>query len=295
MHLQQTKRGSRESGGPQYYFHNLSDPVKTYLRKVGAVRVALVTPYGATKSNYYAVSTDAKLDNAQKPIPGKVGHDRIQQGLAAESIGEAIRDWYRLASGDFERVDVDIEVRDDAFYLTPLSVKYPSNARTRQIGRIDRPLTFTSSYASQFWVKQLVDTEKESPGVVTWAVDEICRVVKDHLPATHLAHIQEPDLLRASGPLKHLGIALGGYVGKGYDCVTEFRFGKLPVYSVPVEIKRESTGFRYQQNKYGKEELSRAVVLCAIHNHTQMPPHIDVIELRALCARAKGLLVSGRQ
>jgi hypothetical protein len=295
LHLQQTKRGSRETGGPQYYFHDLSDPVKTYLRKVGAVRVALVTPYGATRSDYFAVSTDAKLDGTQKPVPGRVGHDRIQQGLAGESIGEAVRDWYRLASGDFERIDVDIEVRDDAFYLTPLSVKFATNAKTRQIDRVDRPLTFTGSYASELWVKQLVHIEKQHPGIVTWATDEICRVVKDHLPATHLAHIQEPDLLRASGPLKHLGVALGGYVGKGYDCITEFQFGKLPTYSVPVEIKRESTGFRYQQDKYGKQELSRAVVLCAIHNHNQMPRHIDVIELKAFCNRAKDFLESGRQ
>jgi hypothetical protein len=50
MHLQQTKRGSRQSGGPQYYFHDLSEAVKTYIRKKGAVPVALVTPYGATKT-----------------------------------------------------------------------------------------------------------------------------------------------------------------------------------------------------------------------------------------------------
>jgi hypothetical protein len=89
MHLQQTKRLSRETGGPQYYFHHLTDPVKTFLRKKGAVRVALVTPYGATKSDYFAVSTDSKLDAKQRPIRGNVGHDRIQQGLAAESIGES--------------------------------------------------------------------------------------------------------------------------------------------------------------------------------------------------------------
>ena len=91
MHLQQTKRASRETGGPQYYFHDLADAIKTFLRKKGAVRVALVTPYGATKSDYFAVSTIHKLDNKQRPVPGNVGHDRIQQGLAAESIGEAIR------------------------------------------------------------------------------------------------------------------------------------------------------------------------------------------------------------
>jgi len=90
MHLQQTKRGSRETGGPQYYFHELSEPVKLYLRQKGAVRVALITPYGATKSDYFAVSANHKLDSKSRPVPGNVGHDRIQQGRAGESIGESI-------------------------------------------------------------------------------------------------------------------------------------------------------------------------------------------------------------
>lgn len=287
MHLQQTKRASRDTGGPQYYFHDLTDAVKTYLRKKGAVRVALVTPYGATKSDYFAVSTSHKLDAKRRPVSGNVGHDRIQQGAAAESIGEAIRTWYRLPPGDFERIDVDLEVRDDVFYLTPLTYRYAGKPKPGEIARIGWPLTFTNAYASPFWIQQLVDVDKRQPGIVAWALAEICRVVKDHRPATRLAHIQEPDLLRASGPLKHLGISLGGYVGKGYDCVTEFRFLNLPTYHVPVEIKRNSQGFHYQEKKYGKEELSRAVVLCAIHDHKQIRPHIDVIELDALCAYAE--------
>jgi hypothetical protein len=116
MHLQQTKAGSRKSGGPQYYFHNLTKIVKSYLREQGAVRVALVTPYGATKTEYYALSKDYKFDRLREIVEGKVGHDRIQQGDATESIGEAIRQWYNLPKGDFERIDVEIDVIDDAFY-----------------------------------------------------------------------------------------------------------------------------------------------------------------------------------
>ncbi|MBI5473863.1 MAG: hypothetical protein HY961_16115 [Ignavibacteriae bacterium] len=287
MHLQQTKRGSRLSGGPQYYFHDLSEPVKIYLREKGAVQVALVTPYGATKSDYFAVSADKKLDAKHRPISGNVGHDRVQQGTAGESIGESIRFWYKLPDGDFERIDLDIDIRDEVFYLTPLKYKFAEATKHKDIRRIERPLSFTRDYASPLWTRQLVRVEKRNPGIVSWALDEICRVVKVHRPASKLAHIQETDLLRASGPLKHLGVQLGGYVGKGYDCMTDFCFLDFPIYTVPVEIKRNSAGFEYQQHKYGKHELSRAVVLCAIHGHKQMPPHIDVIELEALCTHAR--------
>jgi hypothetical protein len=63
MHLQQTKRGSLASGGPQYYLHDLTPEVRKELRKRGNVPVALVTPYGATKSDYVAVDRDRKLNN----------------------------------------------------------------------------------------------------------------------------------------------------------------------------------------------------------------------------------------
>lgn len=286
MHLQQTKRGSRATGGAQYYFHNLTDAVKTYLRAKGAVRVALVTPYGATKSDYFAVSKDHGLDPQKRPIPGSVGHDRIQQGQANESIGESIRIWYKLPPGDFERIGTEIEIIDDVFYLTPLTYKYASVNKEREIPTIERPLTFTTDYISPFWVQQLVQVNKKEPGIVAWSLHEICRIVKDHRPDTKLAHIQETDILRASGPLKHLGMTLGGYVGKGYDCFTDFTFLNYPTYSVPVELKKNSQGFHYQQKKYGKELLSRAVVLCAVHGHKQVPRNIDVIELEAMCQYA---------
>lgn len=247
------------------------------------MRVALVTPYGATKTDYFAVSKDRKLDNHQYLVPGSVGHDRIQQGQAAQSIGEAIRLWFKLASGNFERIDVDIDIRDDAFYLTPLNYKYAGKKGTRPIETVDRPLTFSAAYVSPFWKLQLQEVDRKSRGIVAWSLNEICRVVQDHLPKTKLAHIQEPDILRVSGPLKHLGMTLGGYVGKGYDCMTDFSFLDYPKYRIPVEIKRNSAGFHYQQKKYGKNELSRAVLLCAVHDHKQVPKHIDIIELRALC------------
>jgi len=283
VHLQQTKRGSRGSGGPQYYFHDLTAPVKAYLRKEGAVRVALVTPYGATKSDYFAVSKDHKLDSNHKPVSGKVGHDRIQQGHATESVGESIRKWYNLQRGDFERIDLDIEIVESILYLAPLKYKYADSAKTREINRIERPLTFTREYVSPFWKDQINDVEKKKSGTTIWSLAEICRIVADHSPGARVPHILEPDILRASGPLRHFGMALGPYVGKGYDCITDFSFLQYPTYRVPIEIKRHSKNFSYQQKKYGKDELSRAVVLCAFHDLKNVPRNIDVVELRALC------------
>ncbi len=215
-----------------------------------------------------------------KVTPGKVGHDRIQQGEASASIGEAIRYWYRLNTGNFERIDVDVQIVEDIFYVRPLRCKYASGPRTLQLPVIERPLTFTLDYQSPFWRNQIRTVDRK---LAAWSLDEICRIVKDHRPTTKLAHIQETDILRASGPLRHLGVMLGGFVGKGYDCFGQFEFSNFPPYDVPVELKRDSTGFEYQQRKYGKVELSRAVVLCATHGHKQVPINIDIIELEALC------------
>src|SRR5438309_7236731 len=104
MHLAQTKAESIKSGGPQYYFHDLSESVKIYLRQKGAVKVALVTPYGATKTNFFAVGKDHKIDARGKIIAGSAGHDRIQQGKAESSIGESIRKWYNLKAGHFKKI-----------------------------------------------------------------------------------------------------------------------------------------------------------------------------------------------
>ncbi|MDE0189804.1 MAG: hypothetical protein OXQ90_00465 [Gammaproteobacteria bacterium] len=282
MHLQQTKKGSIKSGGPQYYFHELTESVSVYLRSKGAVPVALVTPYGATRSDFFALGKDHKLSRDGKVVPGKVGHDRIQQGAAGQSIGEAIRDWYRLRTGNFDRIDLDVQVIDDTFYVTPLRCRYTSKPhKSVALPLVDRPLTFTTNYQSPFWRQQLAAVDRK---LALWSLEEICRIVADHRPSTKLRHIQEPDILRASGPLHHLGLKLGGFVGKGYDCLSSFQFDRFPPYKVPVEVKRNSYGFNYQMQKYGKDLLSRAVILCAIHDHKHIPVNIDVIELDALCA-----------
>ena len=236
MHLQQTKRGSRQTGGPQYYLHNMTPEVKEYLCAKGKARVALVTPYGATLSDYVALSKDRKLNSAQELVPGSVGHHRIQQGGAGESMGEAIRQWYGLTAGDFERIEVDIEIRDEAFYVAPLLCKYAASPKAERITKPERPLTFTVNYRSNFWMSQLRSMVLKDGPIVWWSIEEIRRIARDHQRGTKLAHIQETDILRASGPLKHLGMTLGGFVGKGYDCKTDFQFVDYPIYNVPVEL-----------------------------------------------------------
>ncbi len=67
-----------------------------------------------------------------------------------------------------------------------------------------------------------------------------------------------------------------------------FRFLNYVPYEVPVEIKKRSAGFTYQEKKYGKEELTRAVILCMNHNMIVIPRYIDVVELSYL-ARAESL------
>lgn len=110
----------------------------------------MVTPYGATKSDFFALSKDHKFDQNRKIIEGKVGHDRIQQGQASESIGESIRSWYNLANSDFERIDVEIEIIEDIFYLTPLRYKFANSTKESEIARVERPLTFIKEYQSLF-------------------------------------------------------------------------------------------------------------------------------------------------
>lgn len=282
MHLQQTKRGSRASGGPQYYFHDLDEHVVTYLRKKRAVPVALVTPYGATPSHFVAVSKDAKL-MGERAVLGKVGHDRIQKARAGSSIGEAVRDWYKLSTGvDFERIDVEIMIHDGRFYLTPIAYKIVGKSRIKPIQRPELPLSYNHRFESQLWRQQLRFVETRNADAFKWAIQEIARVARAHQqPKT--ATVLESDLLRASGPLNVLGMELSPYLGKGIDCrESRFKFLRFDSYQVPVEVKKRSSGFKYQQAKYGEEELSRTVILCANHDMHNVPPNVDVVELFSL-------------
>jgi hypothetical protein len=281
MHLQQTKSGSRDSGGPQYYFHSIPGHVKEFLRNRGACPVVLQTPYGIAKSSFVAVDRDHKLSGG-KPVPGRVGHDRIQQGSGDQSIGEAIRHWYGIKGGrDFERIDVEAVIHDDGhFILIPTAVRLRGASRTHVLEKVTMPLSFHRDYQSKLWRQQIARRRAESPVDIQWAAAQINRVVADHR-REDVKHVLESDLLRASGALSLLGLELSAYLGKGYDCLqSTFQFGGMPLYPCPVEVKNRSKGFTYQVTRYTK--LPRAVVLCLDHDLVNPPDHIDVVELATL-------------
>jgi len=244
VHLQQTKAESRTSGGPQYYFHNIPNPVKEFLRKRGACPVVLQTPYGIAKSPFTAVDRDHKLGKDGRPVAGKVGHDRIQQGGGDQSIGEAIRYWYGISGGqDFERIELDpdrVIHPDGHFILVPTAVKMRHKRREQVLEKVSFPLSFHHDYQSKLWRRQIEARRKESSSDLEWAASQIAFVVAEHRQ-TGARNILESDLLRTAGALSLLGLNLSAYLGRGYDCAnSHFAFGGLPAYPCPVEIKNRS-------------------------------------------------------
>jgi hypothetical protein len=256
--------------------------VKEYLRRHGACPVLLQTPYGIAKSAFLAVGRDHKLSADGRVVRGSVGHDRIQSADGGQSIGEAVRLWYGLAAGrDFESIDVDVEFHGEGhFILIPTAVKMRGTTRARVLERVHAPLSFHRDYQSKLWRGQIEWRRQREPEKVQWAATQIRRVVEDHGKA-EANHILEADLLRTGGALSVLGLDLGAYLGKGYDCrESAFWFPPLPQYPCPVEIKKCSRGFGYQMRRYA--DLPRAVVLCMTHDMVNLPAHIDVVELGAL-------------
>jgi hypothetical protein len=242
----------------------------------------LGTPYGLATSPFVAVATDCKLGADGKPVAGKVGHDRIQQGDGEQSIGEAIRYWYSISGGqDFETIEVEATIHNEGhFILVPTAVKLRGKPRPLVFPRDRSPLSFHRDHQSKLWRDQIQAKRQESLADVEWAASQIARVVADHSPGRAKSTL-ESDLLRTAGALSLLGLDLSAYLGKGYDCAdSRFSFAGLPMYPCPVEIKNRSRGFNYQIVKYAK--LPRAVVLCVEHDFVNPPEHIDIIELRTL-------------
>jgi hypothetical protein len=190
--------------------------MKEFLRKRGACPVVLQTPYGIATSSFTAVGRDHKLSPAGKVIKGKVGHDRIQGN---ESIGEAIRHWYGLKSGtDFEWVEVEAMIHADGhFILIPISVTMRGAKRSQTLEKVSYPLSFHHDYQSKLWKRQIDAVREKSAEDASWAAAQIKRVVSEH-GQTNAQNIHEADLLRVAGALSLLGLDLGLYLTKGYDC-----------------------------------------------------------------------------
>lgn len=253
-----------------------------HLDKEKACQVVLQTPYGITRTSFVALHPDWKHDHKNKLVRANAQHYRVQADETGTSIGEAIRQWYGIPKGkDFERIDVEAAIHPDGhFILIPTALTLRGSGRAKILEKAICPLSFNRDYQSKFWKNQIAACRKESNDDVSWVARQIRRVVTDHRNED-TSHVHEADLLRTAGALSVLGLDLGLYLVKGYDCPgSEFRFSGFPAYSCPVEIKKRSLGFNYQIMRYTM--LPRAVILCIEHDLKNAPDHVDILELAAL-------------
>jgi hypothetical protein len=110
--IEQTKKASSKSGGPQYYLQELTDHTKHTLRRRERVPVCLWTPYGVVDSGLTAVSSGV----------GSVGHDRVQSGRTVSNVADQIANWYRLNRPDIEHIEFEDSFDDDCFVIKPSHV-----------------------------------------------------------------------------------------------------------------------------------------------------------------------------
>ncbi len=110
-----------------------------------------------------------------------------------------------------------------------------------------------------------------------WIRAQIGRVVDDHMRGDE-QNLQEYDAVRAAGALSKLGMHFGPMRTSGYHCdPSSFSFVGYAPYPCPIELKKRSTGFKYQELRY--KPLPRVVVLCIQHDRKNLLKHVDVIEL----------------
>src|SRR5207253_1608673 len=144
---------------------------------------------------------------------------------------------------------------------------------------------FHGDLQSRLWQNQITSVLKRESDQGRWIRDQICGLVGDLSPGKE-KNVHESDLARAAGALAKLGMHLGPLRVRHYDCTPSyFRFDGLPEYSCPVELKKRSSGFKYQELRY--TPLPRAVVLCLDHDLRNVQSHIDIVELRMLCEYLK--------
>ncbi len=149
--IEQTKKASRKSGGPQYYLQGLNEATWAALAKFGRCPVRLWTPYGVIGSGLQAVSSTV----------GKVGHDRVQSGGKAESVADQIANWFRLAKSDIERIEFEDSFDERAFVIPPSTVKFFGRRPRRTLYPPSHPLSVTSSSRSELLVRQVSESSKD--------------------------------------------------------------------------------------------------------------------------------------
>jgi len=283
MHIQQSKVG--KSGGPQYWLQNSPTHILEHIVRHKKCQVILQTPYGPVETAFNA------LDPCHKMVGGRVvkanaQHFRIQKGESKESIGEAIRRWFALdAHRDFESIEIEITFdKRSRFILVPTEVRWRPENAAKSLAKIlpstKEPLSFHSHFQSELWKKQIDQAQHSRPDALAWAVSQFKQFVHYYdQPEAKL--VSEADLLRLAGAFDHLGLKLGPYLLRGFDCpASSFHFGEYPGYSCPVEIKKRASGFKYQIKNY--QSLPRSVVLCLDYDTTHPHEHVDFIEVRSL-------------
>ena len=272
-HIEQTKKGSRKSGGPQYYLQDLAQNSGELLSRRRKCPVRLWTVYGIVETGLVAVS---------KSI-GSVGHDRLQRaskGARTGSIAEQVAYWYKLKSSDIETIEFDDSLDQEAFVICPTRIRFFKKPSPKRIEKDSHPLTLTNNHRSQLILDHLKSRKDVCTTCRPWAGTQIRDIVAAH--ASTSGNVDERDLLRASGALNKLGIHLGLYRSKGIDCEqSAFQLGGYPPYPCPIEIEESSQGFLAKHHDAHRRQ--RLVVLCLEHNAPQvLHNYVDVIELREL-------------
>src|SRR5438128_11669351 len=165
--IEQTKKASRVSGGPQYYLQGLSDNSGEFLRNKKSCPVRLWTPYGVINSGLTAVSSAV----------GKVRHDRVQSGRQVASIADQIGSWYSLKSSQIESIEFVDSFDHDSFVIRPTKVKYFSRKARVRLLYDPLPLTFIEGHRSQLLVEHFRQVDETTRRA---AAAQICAMVDQH-------------------------------------------------------------------------------------------------------------------
>ncbi len=272
--IEQTKKSSRKSGGPQYYLQGLTEPSQLMLQRHETRPVRLWTQYGIIETGLTAVSSKV----------GRVGHDRVQSNRGkVASVAHQVAHWYRLKETDIERIEFSDSFDESKYFvIQPSHIKLYGRKQRRSLRHDSHPLTIVDGHHSALLTSQLRNPNQFSKSCRSWVQSQITSIVADH--GRRLPHLDEPDLLRASGALQKLGINLGPFRGKGIDCPdATFAFLGYPEYPCQIELEKLSSGFKAPHHKKQGHHSQRIVVLCMEHDAPDvLRRYIDIIELREL-------------